>query len=119
MAVYQGRNQERKSRKKRKANNGSNPRNTRLDETAEPKNKKISTTGGNEKTILSSTKFANIADGSKVKKAGIKAIDENPANRDFKRMNVITKGAIIETELGKAVVTSRPSQDGTVNAKLL
>ncbi|HID05027.1 MAG TPA: hypothetical protein EYP20_04390, partial [Aigarchaeota archaeon] len=31
----------------------------------------------------------------------------------------ITKGTIIETELGKAVVTSRPGQDGVINAILL
>jgi small subunit ribosomal protein S8e len=31
----------------------------------------------------------------------------------------MTKGAIIETEMGKAKVTSRPGQDGVVNAVLL
>ena len=32
---------------------------------------------------------------------------------------IITKGALIETELGKAIVTSRPGQDGVVNALLV
>jgi small subunit ribosomal protein S8e len=34
-------------------------------------------------------------------------------------MNVITKGAIIETEKGLAKVVSRPGQDGVVNAVLI
>jgi len=44
---------------------------------------------------------------------------ENKANKEFLRKRIITKGAIIETELGKAVVTSRPGQDGVINAKLI
>ncbi|MGC8940910.1 MAG: 30S ribosomal protein S8e, partial [Candidatus Nanoarchaeia archaeon] len=34
-------------------------------------------------------------------------------------MNVLTKGAIIETEDGLAKITSRPSRDGIVNAILI
>jgi small subunit ribosomal protein S8e len=34
-------------------------------------------------------------------------------------MNVMTRGAIIETEDGMAKVTSRPSRDGMVNAVLI
>jgi small subunit ribosomal protein S8e len=57
--------------------------------------------------------------GPVFKKSKIKLVKENPANRNFARMNVITKGAIIETEDGMARVTSRPSRDGTVNAILI
>ncbi|MCE4622698.1 MAG: 30S ribosomal protein S8e, partial [Desulfurococcales archaeon] len=32
---------------------------------------------------------------------------------------IIVKGAIIETTEGKAIVTSRPGQDGVVNAVLI
>jgi len=42
----------------------------------------------------------------------------NPSNRDYDRKGIITKGAIIETELGLAVVTSRPGQEGVINALL-
>ncbi|RLF79472.1 30S ribosomal protein S8e, partial [Thermococci archaeon] len=42
-----------------------------------------------------------------------------PANRQYVRRNIITKGAIIQTEIGKAIVTSRPGQDGVVNAVLI
>jgi small subunit ribosomal protein S8e len=38
---------------------------------------------------------------------------------DFVRRKIITIGAIIKTELGLSKVTSRPSQDGVVNAVLI
>ncbi|HDD72097.1 MAG TPA: 30S ribosomal protein S8e, partial [Candidatus Bathyarchaeota archaeon] len=38
---------------------------------------------------------------------------------DYNSRGVITRGAIIRTELGLAVVTSRPGQNGVVNATLL
>ncbi|RME77861.1 30S ribosomal protein S8e [Candidatus Woesearchaeota archaeon] len=76
--------------------------------------------GGNTKTKLLRTEFANVYDpkAKKTIKAKIVKVVENPANRFFARRNIITKGAIIETEKGVAVVTSRPGQDGCVNAKL-
>ena len=55
----------------------------------------------------------------KSSKVKIKSVVENPADMHFVRRNIITKGAIIETEKGKAKVTSRPSQDGIVNAVLI
>lgn len=48
----------------------------------------------------------------------IKSVANNPANPHFIRRNIITKGAIIETEKGRARVTSRPNQTGTVSAVL-
>ncbi|MEM4512711.1 MAG: 30S ribosomal protein S8e [Acidilobaceae archaeon] len=53
------------------------------------------------------------------KKARILGVVETPANREYARRGIIVKGSIIMTELGKAVVTSRPSQDGVVNAVLV
>ena len=51
----------------------------------------------------------------------VKIIDviENPANPHFVRRGIITKGTTIETELGLARVTSRPSQHAVVSAVLL
>ncbi|MEM5832609.1 MAG: 30S ribosomal protein S8e, partial [Candidatus Aenigmatarchaeota archaeon] len=37
----------------------------------------------------------------------------------YERRKIITKGAIIKTEIGLAKVTSRPSQHGVVNAILI
>ena len=52
-------------------------------------------------------------------KTEIISVVENPANIHYVRRNIMTKGAIIETELGKAKITSRPGQTGTINAILI
>jgi small subunit ribosomal protein S8e len=64
---------------------------------------------------------ANVFDPSdgKTKIAKILSVKENPANPHFVRMGIITKGAIIETEIGLAKVTSRPGQNGIINAILV
>jgi len=81
----------------------------------------IRTRGGNLKFRLLSTDTANVFDpkDKKFKQLKIKTIVENPANRHFVRRNIMTKGAVIETELGKARITSRPGQDRAINAVLL
>jgi len=43
----------------------------------------------------------------------------NPSNPNFVTRNIITRGATIQTDLGLARVTSRPGQDGVVNAVLV
>ena len=50
----------------------------------------------------------------KMKQATIKRVLESH-NPEFVRMNIITKGAVVETELGKVKVTNRVGQDGVVN----
>jgi small subunit ribosomal protein S8e len=35
------------------------------------------------------------------------------------RQNIVTRGAVIETEAGRARVTSRPGQHGVINAVLI
>ncbi len=55
----------------------------------------------------------------KMQKTEIKSVIDNPANINYIRRNIITKGAIINTTLGHAKVTSRPGQVGMVNAILL
>ena len=85
------------------------------------KRKVVRVRGGNTKVRLKSAAYANVADpktGS-VKKVKILSLVENKAHRHFIRAGIITKGAVIETELGKARVTSRPNQDGVVNAVLI
>ncbi len=54
----------------------------------------------------------------KMKKASIKRVVES-YNPEFVRMNIITKGAVVETELGKVKVTNRVGQDGVVNGVLI
>ena len=55
----------------------------------------------------------------KTSKTKLLRVIRNPANVDYQRRGVITKGAIIETEVGQARVTSRPGQDGVINAILV
>ena len=55
----------------------------------------------------------------KTEKVEIMRVVKNPTNIDYDRRGVITKGAVIETSLGLARVTSRPGQDGIINAVLI
>lgn len=72
------------------------------------------------KVRLLAVKQANVSDASgKTTKVEILRVVKNPANVDYDRRGVITKGTIIETSLGTARVTSRPGQDGIVNAILV
>ncbi len=73
--------------------------------------------GGNTKVRLLQTDTCILHPGGE--KVKILTVKENHANAHFVRMNVITKGAIIETEKGLAKVVSRPGQDGVVNAVLI
>ena len=77
--------------------------------------------GGGIKIILDATNKANVIDPvtNKISNVSLISVVSNPSNRDYNRRGVITKGAIIETELGKAKVLSRPGQDGMVNAILV
>jgi len=63
--------------------------------------------------------FANVSTPSgKTVKSKINRVKRSPANRDYERRGVITKGAVLDTEAGEAIVTSRPTADGVVNAVL-
>ena len=53
------------------------------------------------------------------KKVEIKNVLETPSNRFLARQNVLTKGTILETELGKVKITNRPSQEGMINGILV
>ena len=77
--------------------------------------------GNSIKTALKTSEFANIADPKtkKVTKLKILNVVKNTANKDYERRGVISKGALLETELGSAKVVSRPGQDGLVNAVLI
>ena len=77
--------------------------------------------GGNAKEMMLASNIANVYDpkSKKYLKAKIETVVENPANRHFVRRNIITKGAIIKTDKGNAVVKSRPGQNGTISAVLI
>lgn len=85
----------------------------------ESKLKKVRIRAGHKKNRLLSVNYANVASAGTVKKVKILNVIDNPANKFLARRNIITKSAVIVTELGKARVTSRPGQDGIVNAVLI
>ena len=102
------------SRSKRKPTGGLYKRNSKkhLHERAgdffpvkvsETKRKVVDVRGCNTKTKLLRCDKAVLSNGKTTK---IISVKENTANPHFVRMNVITKGAIIETEAGLAKVTS-------------
>jgi small subunit ribosomal protein S8e len=75
--------------------------------------------GGSTSSGVVYAEMSNVSDRSgKTTKSKIIRVKKSPANRDYERRGVITKGAVIETEAGEAVVTSRPTDDGVVNAVL-
>jgi small subunit ribosomal protein S8e len=77
--------------------------------------------GNNNKVAFKRAEFANVIDqeNRRVTKSKILRVTKNPANRDYERRGVVSKGAIIESESGTARVVSRPGQDGVVNAILI
>jgi len=83
--------------------------------------RKIRVRGGNHKLLLLRAFYANVSDPrtGTTKKVKILKVVDNPANKNYARRGIITKGAIIETELGIAKVTSRPGQVGIINAILI
>jgi small subunit ribosomal protein S8e len=106
------------SRKKKQYELGSSPTHTKVGETKGKKSRKM---GGSDKRRLLAANTANLLDPQTGKSTKVKILTVvgNPANRYFVRRNIITKGSIINTEKGKAKVTSRPGQEGTVNAVLV
>ena len=105
-------------RKKRQHELGREPSFTKLDKT---RIQILRVMGANRKLKLLSTDTANLYDpkSKAYKQVKIKTITDNPANRHFIRRNIMTKGSVIDTEFGKAKITSRPGQNGVVNAVLI
>ncbi len=77
--------------------------------------------GGKSKLRALAVNYANVTDPTtgKSQKTEIRGVIKNPANVDYQRRGVITKGAVVDTPLGQAIVTSRPGQHGVVNAVLI
>jgi small subunit ribosomal protein S8e len=79
------------------------------------------TRGGKTKFAALAVNSVNVTDPAtgKSQKTEIRSVVKNPANVDYQRRGVITKGAVVDTPLGQALVTSRPGQHGVVNAILI
>ena len=86
-----------------------------------PKQKINRTRGGDTKVKLLSANTIVVMDQKtgKARKATIKTVTENPANIHYVRRNIITKGAVVDTDAGKVRVTSRPGQSGALSGVLV
>jgi small subunit ribosomal protein S8e len=120
---YQGRSTRKRTggrlkpfRNKKRYELGREPAETTV---GEPRFQTIDSRGTDTKTRALSTNVAQVADGGEVTQATIENVVDNPSNINYVRRNIVTKGAIIETSEGRARVTSRPGQDGQVNAVLV
>lgn len=98
---------------------GREPTLTKIDD--KPATRTIRVRGGNDKTRVMRTNIANVYDPKtkKYSKAKIEMVVENPANRHYVRRNIMTKGTVVKTDKGNAKITSRPGQDGVINAILV
>ena len=87
----------------------------------EEKKKKQRVMGGNFKLKLFSSSYINVTNPStnKTQKVKIIRFESNQASKDLNRRHILTKGAIVETEIGKARITSRPGQHGVLNGVLI
>lgn len=106
------------NRGKKRFEIGRSPADTIIGET---RVKTIRVTGGNTKVRALRCEFANVSDKKtgKVQRVKINSVAENRANPNYVRRSLVTKGAIIATDLGKARIVSRPGQDGVINAVLI
>ena len=125
MGLWQGKAQRKRTggrlryaRKKRKFEIGAEAQTTTI---GAPRKKFARTRAGNQKVRALSAEIANVVNpkNNQVTKTKIISVLENPSNPHYVQRNIITKGAIIQTELGKAKVTSRPGQSGIINAILI
>jgi len=125
MALWQGKSRRsssgrriRYARSKRKFEIG---RETHFTTLGDPSTKRVRTRGNQTKNSAKTINVAYVVDPetNKTSKTEITTVIDNPANINYIRRNILNKGAVIDTPIGKARVTSRPGQTGVINATLI
>jgi small subunit ribosomal protein S8e len=127
MAIWQAESQRKASggrriasHKKRKFEIGRESQPTTL---GQPARKTVRTRGGHPRIRIITTNQVHVTDPATktTRKADIVApgVVTNAANPHYVRRNIITKGAVVNTNLGRVRITSRPGQDGTLNGVLI
>jgi ribosomal protein S8.e len=128
LSVYQGRDLRKENgkikspnSKKRKANYGRYPILTKISKGNEEIRYIFRTKGGNYKVKLKSALYVNVLnpETKEIKRVKILGVIKNPNDKNLDREKIITKNAILNTEIGKVLVTSRPGQDGIINGILI
>jgi small subunit ribosomal protein S8e len=87
----------------------------------EPQRKNVKGRSGIVKTKITSTNMVNVSNPRTGSTEHLEIIDvvSNPANADYNRRGVITKGTIVRTEKGLAKIISRPGQVGSLSAVVI
>ena len=106
----------RRARKKKLHELGDEPTETQV---GERRFKTVDARGNTEKVRAIAVDTASVATEDGTVAAAIENVAENPSNPNYARRNIVTRGAILETSEGRVRVTSRPGQDGQVNAVLV
>jgi small subunit ribosomal protein S8e len=108
----------RKFRSKRKHQLGRTPTETLM---GDAKRRLIDSRSKSKKMPALRINYVNVTDPSKneTHRAELLDVEKNEANMDYQRRKVITRGTIIKTSKGRAKVTSRPGQNGIINAVLV
>jgi small subunit ribosomal protein S8e len=70
--------------------------------------------GANQKISLLSDEYVMVSKEGKTSKLKIDSVENNPANVNYTRRNIITKGCIVKTNKGDVKITSRPGQNGVL-----
>ncbi|MFL2962773.1 MAG: 30S ribosomal protein S8e [Candidatus Thalassarchaeaceae archaeon] len=78
-------------------------------------------TAGSQTVRVLSIKNINVSKPKEGKtvRAQITNVIRNDADTNYVRRNIVTKGAIVETDIGQVRVTSRPGMHGVVSGILL
>jgi len=125
MTIYQGKSTKkftggklRRDHSKRRYELGREPSFTKVGET---ERRALRTLGGNRKLLLLKEQYANIynPEDKTTKKLKILTVKENNADPHYVQRNIMNKGTLISTEQGNARITSRPGQNGIINAILV
>jgi small subunit ribosomal protein S8e len=92
-----------------------------LTKIGEQKMKSVRARSGIEKRKLLDANKVNLYDpkSKKYSLVTVETVIENPANSQYVRRNILTQGVIVQTTKGKARITSRPGQQGFLNAVLI
>ena len=87
----------------------------------EDQRKNYRKTAGSQTVRLLAVHAINVNDSKEGKtvRATINTVLENDADPNYVRRNIVTKGAIVDTDIGRVRVTSRPGMHGVVSGVLL
>ena len=126
MVTWQGKSKRKTSgsggrRKKRRSKKSQEMGSPAIETFVAPSKKKmVQSRGAVVKQKILQADSINVTDKKgQTKRAKITSFVENKASIDYHRRKIVTKGAIVETDLGKVKVTTRPGQIGTLSGKLI